>query len=155
MLFRSFSGSESIKIQSLEFEPLLNAALSLIPQKVQVNLSNTSALTIMGESQSVLRVLNNLLQNAVQAIEHNTTPQITINTFKNDEPMAVIEIEDNGKGIPAERRTQLFKYQFSSKTSGSGMGLMLSQELMKAMGGQIEYYEPVLGGTGFRLFFKV
>ena len=153
--FSDFSGSESIKIQSLEFEPLLNAALSLIPQKVQVNLSNTSALTIMGESQSVLRVLNNLLQNAVQAIEHNTTPQITINTFKNDEPMAVIEIEDNGKGIPAERRTQLFKYQFSSKTSGSGMGLMLSQELMKAMGGQIEYYEPVLGGTGFRLFFKV
>ncbi|MFZ9453947.1 MAG: ATP-binding protein [Bacteroidia bacterium] len=54
-----------------------------------------------------------------------------------------------------EQQQQLFKFRFSSKTSGSGLGLMVSKELMVSMGGDLEYFKPPTLRTGFRLLFKV
>jgi signal transduction histidine kinase len=97
------------------------------------------------------RVLTNLIRNARSALEsaspEGATPRIRVSaTEQND--MVEIDIEDNGPGIPARVRDNLFRaFSSSSRPGGTGLGLTIAQELMRGMGGSIDLIAPPAQGA--------
>lgn len=64
-----------------------------------------------------------------------------------------IDIIDNGSGIPAERREQIFVPFYTSKQDGTGVGLFLVKQIMHAHGGSVSALQNTSGGTILRLMF--
>jgi signal transduction histidine kinase len=101
----------------------------------------------------VVQILFNLIVNAAQALREARVPgaELTIRVAREDGHVAV-HVRDNGPGIPSEKVNQLFKPFFTTKASGTGLGLVLSRNLALKMGGNLEYMmNNETKGAHFRL----
>ena len=100
-------------------------------------------------------MLLNLARNAVQALETRAPndparDQVRI-TGRREGAVVVIEVSDTGPGFPAKAREHLFEpFQSSARTGGTGLGLVIAAELVRAHGGEIKLVEGTIGAT-FRL----
>jgi signal transduction histidine kinase len=92
--------------------------------------------TINADKDQIEQVLINLIKNAIDATESITNPIIKIDVFLKDKATC-FSVTDNGIGIPFDRFDQVFVPFFSTKHDGSGIGLSLSQEIMRLHGGSI------------------
>jgi two-component system sensor histidine kinase HydH len=92
--------------------------------------------------------LMNLLQNAVDAVYSNGT--VEINYFKKENNL-VIEVSDNGKGIPENIRTKIFDLYYTSKPEGTGLGLSIVQKIISEHNGTIEVSGEVNKFTKFKI----
>jgi len=90
----------------------------------------------------------NLVQNAVEAMPQGGT--LTVSTARDGDDVAV-KIIDTGKGMSEEERRQVFKPFFSTKQSGTGLGLPLSQQVIVEHGGRIECESVEGKGTTFTI----
>jgi C4-dicarboxylate-specific signal transduction histidine kinase len=81
-------------------------------------------------------------------------PEIWINV-KKENAFATIEVKDNGEGIPDEKISQLFKPFFTTKSQGTGLGLVLSRNLAIKMDGNLEYIKDMAGGATFKLSLPI
>lgn len=115
--------------------------------KVSLKMINKE-LHVIADKNHLLRVLNNLLKNAIQAIPEDRVGSISINLQKEDNN-AVIIVTDNGIGIPEEKRDKVFVPNFTTKSSGTGLGLAMSKNIIESFYGSI-YFESEVGvGTSF------
>ncbi len=94
------------------------------------------------------QVLVNLIQNAMDALAATAQPRIVIETGE-DAGFVWIRVSDNGPGVPAERRGDLFAPFSSSKPLGLGLGLVISRDLVSDFGGSLELAPSALGGATF------
>ncbi|MFE8604735.1 ATP-binding protein [Archangium violaceum] len=92
----------------------------------------------------------NLALNAVQAMPQGGTLRVTAYRCT-EKPGAVVEFTDTGSGIPPELRERLFQPFFTTKATGTGLGLIIVQRTLEAHGGHIHVDSPPGGGTTFRL----
>ncbi|SFD20236.1 sensor histidine kinase [Pseudoalteromonas denitrificans] len=99
------------------------------------------------------QILINLLQNAVQAVSHVYDAQIDMIAFLNSRGHVVIEVADNGEGIPDDIASQIFVPFFTTKKEGSGVGLALARQVMLAHEGKISVRDNEEGGATFSLTF--
>jgi signal transduction histidine kinase len=100
----------------------------------------------------VVQILFNLIVNASQAMKNMTTTKEIKLTISTEKKFVNIDVTDNGPGIPADKLSQLFKPFFTTKTQGTGLGLVLSRNLALKMGGNLEYLVNNNGkGAHFRL----
>ena len=107
-------------------------------------------MVLMGDEDSLHRVFLNLLRNAVEAKASRIT--VGMDAEAVDSEMISIMLSDNGEGLAQSARKHLFKpFAGSAKTSGTGLGLPIAQELMAAHGGRIELVDSSMGRTTFRL----
>jgi two-component system sensor kinase FixL len=85
-------------------------------------------------------VLRNLLANAVDSLAAASPaqPAIRVSAARHDETHVRIVVEDNGPGIPADARQQVFQPFVSRKPSGMGLGLAVSRAIAEAHGGSLE-----------------
>ncbi len=103
----------------------------------------------------VVQILFNLIVNAAQAMRGQIVrPEIWINV-KKENAFATIEVKDNGEGIPDEKISQLFKPFFTTKSQGTGLGLVLSRNLAIKMDGNLEYIKDMAGGATFKLSLPI
>ncbi|HVA14815.1 MAG TPA: HAMP domain-containing sensor histidine kinase [Stellaceae bacterium] len=99
------------------------------------------------DRDQLYRVLHNLVQNAAQAGAHRLTLRAA-----ESEAMLVIEIADDGPGLPPKARENLFRpFAGSARPGGTGLGLAIAREVMRAHGGDIALDESTGAGTIFRL----
>ena len=95
---------------------------------------------------------NNLISNAVDAVSEEENPRISLSLNQTSSELEVV-VEDNGEGIPEERLEKLFEPRFTSKRSGTGLGLTIAKSIVDQLDGSIEVSsEPGVGAT-FRVFF--
>jgi two-component system, NtrC family, sensor histidine kinase HydH len=92
--------------------------------------------------------LMNLLQNAVDATYSNGT--IEINYFRKEKDL-IIEVSDNGKGIPENIKTKIFDLYFTTKPEGMGLGLSIVQKIIAEHNGTIEVFSEVNKYTKFKI----
>ncbi|MEP7252408.1 MAG: ATP-binding protein [Ginsengibacter sp.] len=93
-------------------------------------------LLIEGDKTQVNRLFTNLLQNAVQSVPESRVAKIEI-TSKLEINKALISIKDNGTGIPPAMRNKIFTPNFTTKTSGTGLGLAMCKGIVEKMNGKI------------------
>jgi signal transduction histidine kinase len=107
---------------------------------------------IFADRASIRQVILNLVMNAIQAVEGLASKrEVHVKTRAGD-GQVVLEISDNGAGMPAEVRKRLFQpFTTSNKTSGIGLGLAITADLVKLHHGQIDLVEGRQSGTTFRV----
>jgi nitrogen fixation/metabolism regulation signal transduction histidine kinase len=98
-------------------------------------------------------VLLNLLRNAWHATQHLAEPDIRLSGRLNRRGNVVIEVADNGPGVPADIASRIFVPFFTTKEGGSGVGLALARQVMTAHGGFIRLLESDGSGARFTLTF--
>jgi len=104
------------------------------------------------DRQMFRRVLLNLIQNAADALADAKTaaPKIKVG-LRREGDVFVIEVEDNGPGIPPERRELIFDPYVTTKNTGTGLGLAIVKKIAIEHGGMITADASRLGGARFRL----
>jgi nitrogen fixation/metabolism regulation signal transduction histidine kinase len=100
--------------------------------------------------EQISRVFMNVLTNAVQALGENEHSIISTTLWETDTHYC-ITIEDNGPGIDAELEAKLFIPNFTTKKSGSGLGLSICRSILESYGGSISYSRSPLGGACFTI----
>jgi signal transduction histidine kinase len=108
---------------------------------IRVTTSVPPTLDLFVDRDQIFRVLGNLVRNALEALREADpppkSPAIEIGA-RQEGAVAIIRVSDNGPGIPANVRPNLFKaFQTSAKAEGNGLGLVISAELVRAHGGDI------------------
>jgi signal transduction histidine kinase len=98
-------------------------------------------------------VVMNLLRNAFQATQDIENANIDMRGRLNRRGNVVIEVADNGPGVPDDIATKIFVPFFTTKEEGSGVGLALARQVMTAHGGFVRLSENDGGGALFSLTF--
>ncbi|MFN6062987.1 MAG: ATP-binding protein, partial [Bacteroidota bacterium] len=101
---------------------------------------------IFADKNQMQRVINNLLMNAVQAIPTEKNGKINIRLFQMKNDLVRLEIEDNGEGVAAETQEKIFSPNFTTKSSGTGLGLAMCKDIIENAGGNIGFSSsPTIG----------
>ncbi len=107
---------------------------------MDINLSvPIDPVVVFADKNQLIRVLNNLVKNATEAIPAERKGVISIKLYTTEEK-AIIEIKDNGSGIAADMEAKIFQPKFTTKDSGSGLGLAISSNIIESMNGRL-YFE--------------
>ncbi len=115
------------------------------------------------DKQQILQVLINLITNAVDALPEQgrirvstgMRPADAVGAGNGDQKFALIEVADNGPGIPAGVRNRLFDPFFTTKKEGTGLGLSISQKIVRDHGGAITVSSIEGKGTTFQVNLPV
>ena len=121
---------------------------------VTISLSvDPEQLTISVDKNMIEQVLINLIKNAIQAFDEQPEKRIELTAFASEKGRAAISIKDNGQGIDPEALEKIFIPFFSTKKTGSGIGLSLSKQIMRQHEGRISVKSKLGEGTEFILRF--
>lgn len=103
---------------------------------------------IYADPEQVLQVYNNLIRNAIQAVPESVEPVIDLFVeVKGDQ--VLVRVKDNGMGIPDELHDRLFEPNFTTKTSGMGLGLSIAKKIVEGSDGKIWFETQKDEGTTF------
>lgn len=108
-------------------------------------------LTIRADMDQLQQVLINLVKNALEAFDNHPKPLIEIKAYSSDNQKTIIRVEDNGSGIEPEALEQIFIPFYTTKKTGSGIGLSLSRQILQQHNGQLLVQSEVGTGTSFSL----
>ncbi len=151
---RSFSRLDEAVLKTVRLEEGLDDTLALLhhhyKNRIQVVRDYRLNLPVLCRPGQINQVFMNIIFNAIQAIEGPGT--ITVRT-RAEGGQAVVDIEDTGRGIPAEIRDRIFDPFFTTKKvgEGTGLGLSISYGIIEQHGGRIEVASEPGSGTRFTL----
>ncbi|CAH8282725.1 HAMP domain-containing protein [Mariniflexile fucanivorans] len=100
----------------------------------------------------LIRVVTNLVKNAIQSMPEHQTPKININVSTNNNNVVIL-VSDNGSGILEENIDKVFEPKFTTKTSGMGLGLAMVKNIVETYKGTITFNTEKDKGTVFRVTF--
>jgi signal transduction histidine kinase len=119
-------------------------------KNIQIQFQVDDRLAIKVNPAEIEQVILNLLNNAIQALANSGTLQrhIAIEATQSDQ-LVRLSISDNGGGVAAEFRPELFELLSTTKQSGMGLGLWLCKHIVTRYGGSIHYEDTLGGGATF------
>lgn len=110
-------------------------------------------ITISADKILIEQVIINLVKNAIQAFDEGEEKIITLKAYYNEKMRPVISVKDNGTGIDPEALEKIFIPFFTTKKTGSGIGLSLSRQIMRQHQGTLTVKSTVGKGTEFLMRF--
>jgi len=155
--FSDFAKMPEAEPEEIDLNSLLYKAAELYINntRIKVTINNTNEiLRVYADRSQLLRVITNLLQNAVEAIPEDRAGAITVSLTR-EENHALISITDNGKGIPAEIVERIFSPYFTTKGSGTGLGLAMTKKIIEFWKGQIWFDTKQDEGTTFYIQLRL
>ena len=148
--FSDFAKMPEQKKELLNLNEVIETALDIFDKKfINFSFDSDEVLANLDKSQ-LIRVLTNLVKNAVQSIPKERTPVIDV-YLSNTVTHAIIKISDNGSGIDEENKLKIFEPRFTTKSSGMGLGLSIISNIIKSFGGTIEFETKMNIGTTFTI----
>lgn len=120
----------------------------------RVTCSRASKIVVFADREHLNSLFSNLVKNAIQAIPHDREGMIKISIDLAGDRV-IVRVADNGTGIPEEMKPRLFTPYFTTKSSGSGLGLSIVKRLVEGMGGEIDFESEQGAGTVFIISLPV
>lgn len=156
--FSNFAQIPTAKTEVFNLVETLEQAGSLFESdrqmKFSFDLKGLKEVYLFADKEQISRALINLIKNAIQSIPPKKEGNIRV-SLAVSEGYATIAIQDNGTGIPEAIRPQLFQPNFTTKTSGMGLGLAIVQKIAETFQGRV-WYETAIGkGTTFYMEFPL
>ena len=137
-------------------DEVIDAGVVKNPNRIRMFNNVLPGVFVDADREHLNRVLTNLTRNAIQAIEflHTERPDAPDGAIalqaRREGSVTVIEVTDNGPGIPAQIRERLFQaFQSAARQGGTGLGLAIAAELIRAHGGDIRLERSTEAGTCF------
>jgi nitrogen fixation/metabolism regulation signal transduction histidine kinase len=156
--YREYTSLPKPKIKSVRLKDLIEKVASLMKQDIKArNITfhyqcASEYLTIQADEEMIEQVLINLIKNAIEALADTPHPRIDL-IGRYDESSVKIEVIDNGAGIIKEAIEKIFVPFFTTKRTGSGIGLSLSRQIMQLHNGSIHVESVPDENTIFTLRF--
>ena len=153
--FSNFAKMPTANNEYLQLNTIVKSVYQLFSKeedvKLKINLTEAQC-SIFADKDQIIRVLNNVIKNAIQAItlttDYDGNGQVDIQLERKGD-VAIVSIKDNGSGISEDKRDKVFVPNFTTKSSGTGLGLAMSKNIVETTGGRI-YFETEVGvGTTF------
>lgn len=150
--FSNFAKMPKTNLEKIEISEFIQNTILLFKaaEKVEIKYKNTlkEAMFVMADKEQLLRVLNNLIKNAVQATEEKETPEINI-LLERENTQVIISVSDNGCGIADDAIDKIFTPNFTTKTAGMGLGLAMVKNIVEGCGGSIRFKTELNKGSTF------
>lgn len=143
--FANFAKMPKATIETLNVQYILLSSIALFEDIENLNIEFKNEITkevfVLADKEQLLRVFNNLLKNAIQAIPENKKGEIKV-ALQESNKNIIIRIADNGSGINAAVIDKIFVPNFTTKTGGMGLGLAIVKNIVDGIGGTI-WFETV------------
>ena len=138
----------SLKLERIELVSIIHDTINLFSdESIKINFSSKwSEIYSEADKSQFRRMLINLIRNSIQA--HSKIITIELNK---ENSVIVIQIKDNGKGIPKESQNKIFESNFTTKETGMGLGLKLAKRFLEGIGGEIILLNSNESGTIFKI----
>ncbi|MXV38855.1 GHKL domain-containing protein [Flavobacteriaceae bacterium Ap0902] len=146
--FSEFANLPSRHDTKIDLTQVICKSLSIFDEEyINFNAPEEPIYLIIDES-SLVRVITNIVKNAFQAIPHHRKAQIDVTITKVDKILQ-ITMKDNGIGVMDDYKDKLFIPKFTTKSSGSGIGLPMVKKIMESYQGTITFRNNRTVGTTF------
>ncbi|MDR1866588.1 MAG: HAMP domain-containing histidine kinase [Bacteroidales bacterium] len=151
--FSNFAKMPSVHNRQLNLITRINDVVPLFAtgdnkRAFHTNYHGLSEALIYADKEQISRVFINLFKNALQAIPKEREASIHVDVLKLNR-MVWIRIKDNGTGIPENMQEKIFQPNFTTKSSGMGVGLTIVRNIIESAGGTISFRTKNGEGTTF------
>ncbi|MFM2477539.1 ATP-binding protein [Celerinatantimonas sp. MCCC 1A17872] len=151
--FKIFARKSEPVTQLTAVKEVIKAALTLLHNRllragVLPQLELDDSLWVNVDPVQLEQVLINLLNNAIDALNHDYAPQIGIQSYR-DAKAVYIKVWDNGCGLQAEQLDTLFDPFYTTKKQGLGLGTTISQRIIEGFNGKLSAHQHPTGGACF------
>ncbi|NBX27663.1 MAG: GHKL domain-containing protein [Chitinophagia bacterium] len=149
--FSNFAKLPDPQIAVFSLNTILESSVSIYKNESTITISLSlppRPIIIKSDKSHLLRVFSNLLQNAVQSIPEGKEGLIQVNLYTQNQ-LAVVQVKDNGSGIPSSIRENVFIPHFTTKNAGSGIGLAMTKRIVEYWHGSIWFESIESEGTDF------
>ena len=153
--FSSFAKMPNPSEERVELISLINGVKQVFEGQSAISVdSEDLELFINADKDQFVRVFNNLIKNAIQSIPSDRQGQIDIHLQQKDKKVE-ITIKDNGIGIDEEMQSKIFVPYFTTKGTGTGLGLAMVKQIVENHKGTIDFETVVGEGTAFTLVLPI
>lgn len=135
-------------MEALLGEQISRGGISFVTRCKPVNL------TLYIDPEQLEQALINLLRNAIEALGEASAPEVTLSGALEDGAIVSITVADNGSGISKENLENIFVPFFTTKRGGSGIGMSMVKQIVRANGGRIVIHSEPGQGTTIRMTFR-
>lgn len=153
--FSNFAQMPKSNAEELDLKEEVDKVIELFKETTQAAISKNvigDNHVVYADKGQISRVLNNLVKNAIHAVSDKENPTIEI-ILTELEDQIQLDVVDNGIGMSQEEQQQAFTPNFTTKTSGMGLGLPMVKNIVKNMNGTIEINSEKNHGARFTILF--
>ena len=136
------------EVRPLRIAPILLEIDATYPKVEMLMQPAVEPAVVHANHEQLTRVLNNLINNAIESIPSHREPKIVVSASVEDGELQLC-VRDNGGGIPMDTRQEIFQPKFTTKTHGTGLGLAIVKALVEGFGGRIWVERSDDQGTEF------
>ena len=148
--FSDFASLPKPKMKKADLVEVTKMAVSIFDKKHIIFSSNKSQIFYKLDKTQWIRIITNIVQNALQSVPKERNPIIGVQ-LSSETDKTILSITDNGDGIPHEIKDKIFEPKFTTKTSGMGLGLGIVKKIIESHKGSIEYISKNRKGTTFTI----
>jgi signal transduction histidine kinase len=151
--FSQFANIGNTQVELFDMHEVIDSLKELYQRGQQVKI-NWSAIPekvmLRADKTQMNRLFTNLFQNAVEACEEKDQCVIDVNELQENGSI-IVSVKDNGEGIPAAMQSKIFAPNFTTKSSGTGLGLAMCKSIVEQAHGKIWFETKPGEGTTFHI----
>jgi signal transduction histidine kinase len=161
--FLDFSRPVEVRLEEVDLAALVHEVTDLMTPQARLahidlrfdSPANGEITTIRGDADMLKQAVLNLVTNALDAMQAKVQDGQLHLSVARTTGHVILEVADNGPGIPPELRQKVFQLYFTTKSTGSGIGLAMTYRAVQLHNGTIDFSSVDGQGTTFRLQFPV
>jgi nitrogen fixation/metabolism regulation signal transduction histidine kinase len=150
--FSNFAKMPAQQNETLNVVNIVKLALDIFNEDYIFFTAEKDEIIAKFDRTQLIRVVTNLVKNAIQAMPNSEKPKIVISVSTNNGDV-VITVSDNGSGVLEENKNKVFEPKFTTKTSGMGLGLAMVKNIVETYNGSITFVSEKDKGTTFKVTF--
>jgi len=148
--FSNFATFPKPNMRESDLVEVTQMAINIFQHDYIIFSSNEAHIFHKMDQTQWIRVITNLIQNALHSVSKKKTPQIRVHILTKP-TQTTISITDNGSGIPEKLQGKIFEPKFTTKSAGMGLGLGIVKNIIKSHKGRISFTSSQKKGTSFSI----